>query len=185
MRSSYSSRSCLVARRAGVVLMFSLVGALTGCGGEAGDELGLDVVDEEALLEGGEPGTAPLEASEPGASEEADSLGQAQEALLGSNTCQDAYIAVRNLLSDPITVRSIEYYNGTETRWQTEDLPNRTLAANTGLEIWVQDLERTKNDVVYSANLLYDHLSHTHDEHFNIPDTTCVDGIILFDLFVE
>lgn len=160
--------------RASAAMTLALgLAALTGCA-SALDETGADALSP--LDEGAEPSLA---------SDEAGELGALQQPLFGSDACRNVYVAVRNFLNDPITVRSLEYYNVSEGRWQTENLANRTLSANGGLEIWIEDLEHAENDLISSANLLYDHVGHTHDEHFNIPDANCVAGAILFDLFVE
>jgi hypothetical protein len=202
-----TTRSLLPVPRAGLALVVVYLAALTGCAGTALDETNADLVEEAPLLDEHapasplpdeaqepsssltDPSTSPRdgdEASGPAASgREADALGQSQQPLLGSNTCRDVYVSVRNFWNDPITVRSIEYYNASEGRWQTEDLANRTLDADGGLEIWVEDLENAENDTIYSVNLLFDHLDHTHNMHFNIPDRTCLAGHIMFDLFVE
>jgi hypothetical protein len=206
MPSLSANRSLLAVSRAGLAFAVVHLAALTGCAGDALDESHGER-DEDPLREEREPASPALdealeppasvagsntsprdgeEASETAGSErEAGALGQSQQPLLGGNTCRNVYIAVRNLKSEPITVRSIEYYNASEGRWQTEDLPNRTLDADDGLEIWIQDLENAENDWIYSANLLFDHLDHTHNTHFNIPDRTCLAGNIMFDLFVE
>lgn len=177
---SPSTRSLLALSRAGSMLVVAGLSGLTGCAGNAHDESVVDPIDETQPRDEHAP-TSPLADDAP----QTEALGEVQQPLLGSNTCRDVYIAVRNFWDDPITVRSIEYYNASEGRWQTEDLANRTLDANGGLEIWVEDLENAENDRFYSANLLFDHLDHTHNMHFNIPDKTCLAGHIMFDLFVE
>lgn len=175
MLSSSISRSLLAVPRASLAFAIVNLAALTGCAGSPHDETELDPIDESA---------SPADPSSSPRGDDA-ALGEVQQPILGSNTCNDVYISVRNFWNDPITVRSIEYYNGTERRWQTEDLANRTLDADGGLEIWIEDLENAENDTFYSANLLFDHLDHTHNMHFNIADKTCLDGHIMFDLFVE
>ena len=119
-------------------LSLALLAALSlstamGCGSAA--DSSLDVLDETALPDDAELAPTGME-----------ELGQVQQPLFGSDTCRDVYVSVRNFLNDPITVRSIEYYNGSEGRWQTEDLANRTLAADGGLEIWVENLVHAEND---------------------------------------
>jgi hypothetical protein len=180
-------RSLLAVSRAGLALVVVHVSALTGCAGAAFDEAEPGLVEEATPLDEHQPASALLgEAEEPTSTEsEASALGQLQQPLLGSDTCSDVYVSVRNFWSDPITVRSIEFYNASEGRWQTEDLANRTLAANGGLEIWVEDLQGTENDMIYSVNLLFDHLDHYHDLHFNLQDRRCMAGLVMFDLFVE
>jgi hypothetical protein len=201
MMSPSSTRSPLAIPRAGLALVVVSLSALTGCAGNALDETSIDPVEEAPLLDEHESASPELdEAQEPpsladsstsppdgdeASGRDAGVLGELQQPLFGSNTCRDVYVSVRNFWNDPITVRSIEYYNASEGRWQTEDLANRTLEANGGLEIWIEDLENAENDWIYSVNLLFDHLDHTHNMHFNIPDRTCLAGHIMFDLFVE
>ena len=192
-----TTRTLLAVPRAGLALIVVNLWTLTGCAGNALDETDADLGDEAPLRDEHEPASPLLDEAQatsgslvdpstsPADGDEAGELGQSQQPLFGSNTCRNVYVAVRNFWDDPITVRSIEYYNASEGRWQTEDLANRTLAANGGLEIWVEDLENTENDWVYSVNLLFDHLDHTHNMHFNIPDRTCLAGVVMFDLFVE
>jgi hypothetical protein len=192
-----TTRTLLAVPRAGLALVVVNLWTLTGCAGNAPDETDADLGDEAPLLDEHEPASPLLDeahahseslvdpSTSPGDDDDAGELGQSQQPLLGSNTCRNVYVAVRNNWDDPITVRSIEYYNASEGRWQTEDLANRTLPANGGLEIWIEDLENTENDWVYSANLLFDHLDHTHNMHFNIPDRTCLAGVVMFDLFVD
>lgn len=187
MQSSSKPRSPRAAACAGLALAIVQLSALTACGGAASDEQDLDLAGEgtpsptelgRAFLDGDDASQlAPIEP-------EANALGQLQQPIFGSNACQDVQIAVRNFKSDPITVRSIDYYNDTEERWQTEDLDNRTLEPDGGLDIWIENLENTRGDLVTLANLYFDHLDHSHHTDFNIDNQTCQDGDIMFDLFV-
>jgi len=206
MKSPSTTRSRLTVPRTGLALVAVSLSALMGCADAAPDEAAPGLVDEAGRLDHeqapplldeaqerppslADPSGSPRDgdgASRPTALEgEAAALGELQQPLLGSDTCRDVYVSVRNFWSDPITVRSIEYYNASEGRWQTEDLANRTLDANGGLEVWVEDLENTENDMIYSVNLLFDHLGHTHNLHFNLPDRNCMAGLVMFDLFVD
>jgi hypothetical protein len=92
------------------------------------------------------------------------------------NTCQGADIRVLNSRSDTITVRSVEYYNYTETRWQTEDLANKVVTPG-AMEFWWEDLERTDGDLITSFNVTFDHPGHNgHVQHINTPDQNCDTG---------
>src|SRR5688572_4134558 len=75
-----------------------------------------------------------------------------EDALLGSNACKNADIRVLNSLAFPITVRSIDYYNGSETRWQHEDLSN-TLVEPGAMEFWTPTFSNTDNDWIYSFDV--------------------------------
>lgn len=96
--------------------------------------------------------------------------------LFGSNTCHGADIRVLNSRSDSITVRSVEYYNYTEQRWQTENLANKVVSPG-AMEFWWENLERTDRDLITSFNVTFDHGSHNgHVEHVNTPDQSCATG---------
>ncbi|MEY2930808.1 MAG: hypothetical protein RL033_1557, partial [Pseudomonadota bacterium] len=123
MKSPSNTRS-LTATHVALALAVVSLSALTGCAGAALDPTELDPTE----LDPTELDRAPIaEAQEPTSTEgEAGPLGQLQQPIFGSENCRDVYLAVRNFKSDPITVRSIEYYNGTDDRWQTENLADRT-----------------------------------------------------------
>ena len=92
------------------------------------------------------------------------------------NTCQGADIRVLNSRSDTITVRSIEYYNYTGGRWQTEGLVNKVVTPG-AMQFWWEDLERTDGDTITSFNVTFDHPGHNgHVEHINTPDQACATG---------
>jgi hypothetical protein len=49
-------------------------------------------------------------------------------------------IRVKSDLSYAITVRSLEYYNGSEGRWMTEDLDNKVVSSG-AMEFWMPNFE--------------------------------------------
>lgn len=113
-------------------------------------------------------------------------IGVQQLAILGSNSCQNADIRIVNSLDFPITVRSIDYYNGSERRWQHEDLDNKLVTPG-AMEFWTPSFSNTKNDLIYSFDVNFDHdedaagnaiATHAHDHHINTPDTRCNTGVV-------
>jgi hypothetical protein len=109
-----------------------------------------------------------------------------QLALFGSNSCQNADIRVVNSLDFPITVRSLDYYNGTEQRWQHEDLDNKVVVPG-AMEFWTPNFANTKDDYIYSFDVNFDHDEdaagnpiprHDHSYHINTPDTRCNTGVV-------
>jgi len=107
---------------------------------------------------------------------EADPAATAEQPLLGSDACKNVDIRVLNSLSYPITVRSLEYYNASEGRWQSEDLANKVVSPG-ALEFWTPNFEYSENDWIYSFNVTYDHPGHNgHVYHVNTPDQTCIPG---------
>jgi hypothetical protein len=92
------------------------------------------------------------------------------------NTCQGADIRVLNSRSDTITVRSIDYFNFTEGRWQSEGLVNKVVTPG-DMQFWWEDLERADGDVITSFNVIFDHPGHNgHVQHINTPDQACATG---------
>ncbi|HEX6242898.1 MAG TPA: hypothetical protein VFZ61_18420 [Polyangiales bacterium] len=109
-----------------------------------------------------------------------------QERLLGSNACKNADIRVLNQLDFPITVRSLDYYNGSETRWQHEDLNNKVVSPG-AMEFWTPTFSNTDNDWIYSFDVHFDHdedadgnpiATHAHVYHVNTPDQRCNTGVV-------
>jgi hypothetical protein len=102
-------------------------------------------------------------------------IGTQQQALFGSD-CRNADIRIVNNLDYSITVRSVDYYNGSEGQWRTEDLSNRVVTPG-AMEFWSPNLNGSDGDVIYSFNVNYEcHGAHDHSYHINIPDTTCATG---------
>jgi hypothetical protein len=132
--------------------------AFTACGG-----VGID----DAASQDDQVGTS---AADP------DSVAALQQPFLGSDSCRTVDIRVLNSLSYPITVRSLEYYNASEGRWQSEDLANRVVSPG-AMEFWTPNFEHAENDWIYSFNVTYDHGSQNGDVyHVNTPDQTCIPG---------
>jgi hypothetical protein len=141
---------------------------LFACAGAEGDEAGQD-----------HDAPSGVQATTP-------SIGARQDALLGSNACKNADIRVINSLDFPITVRSLDYYNGSEGRWQHEDLSNKLVAPG-AMEFWTPNFSNTDNDWVYSFDVSFDHdedaagnsiPTHAHVQHINTPDQRCNTGTV-------
>lgn len=145
--------------------------SLIACGDAGGDE---PMQTAAADADGGTVASPPA------------ALAVRQEALFGSNACKNADIRVVNELDFPITVRSIDYYNGSETRWQHEDLAN-TVVDPGAMEFWTPTFSNTDNDWIYSFDVHFDHdedangnsiPTHAHVLHINTPDQRCNTGTV-------
>jgi hypothetical protein len=121
-----------------------------------------------------------------GAEAEPPNIATREDALFGSNACKNADIRVLNQLGFPITVRSIDYYNGSETRWQHEDLSNKVVYPG-AMEFWTPNFSNTDNDWIYSFDVHFDHdedadgnpiAAHAHIHHINTPDQRCNTGTV-------
>ena len=157
--TSHTSAARAVSR---LFIAGSCLALFTACLGV--DDGDLDADDEG--LSGEEVGAPPSDSEE---------IGTQQQALLG-NDCQNADIRVVNNLSYPITVKSIEYYNGSEGQWRTEDLANQTMNSGT-MWFWTPNLDGSDGEWIYSFNVIYEcHGSHNHNYHINTPDSTCATG---------
>jgi hypothetical protein len=114
--------------------------------------------------------------AEAGETDEADAITTSEQPLFGSDACKSVDIRVLNSRSYPITVRSLEYYNASEGRWQSEDLTNKVVDP-TAMEFWTPNFEYSENDWIYSFNVIYDHGSQSGlSYHVNTPDQTCIPG---------
>jgi hypothetical protein len=134
----------------------------TACAEMDGDETDLAVEEGEEGLDG------ELE-------DDPEGIGTQQQALLG-NDCRNADIRIVNNLAYPITVRSVDFYNGSEGQWRTEDLSNRVVSPG-AMEFWFPNLNGSEDESIYSFNVNYEcHGSHDHSYHINTPDTTCITG---------
>jgi hypothetical protein len=69
-------------------------------------------------------------------------------------------------------VKSVEYYNASEWRWQSENLTNKTVYPGS-MEFWTPNFEYSENDWIYSFNVIYDN---GQSYHVNTPDQTCIPG---------
>lgn len=147
----------------GIGLLF-----LNACG-DAGSEDLTEAADDSANDVAGAPAVA-----------------QRQDALFGSNSCKNADIRVVNALDFPITVRSLDYYNGSEARWQHEDLTNKLVSPG-AMEFWTPNFANTENDWIYSFDVNFDHdedasgnpiATHAHVYHVNTPDQRCNTGTV-------
>jgi hypothetical protein len=132
-----------------VATLFIAMGLLScvACGAVAGEEGDLDV--EGSAAEGVAATQQPL-----------------------GSSCKNVDIRVQNSRSYPITVKSVEYYNASEGRWQSEDLTNKTVYPGS-MEFWTPNFEYSENDWIYSFNVIYDS---GQSYHVNTPDQTCIPG---------
>jgi hypothetical protein len=136
--------------------------ALAACGGAGTDGAALEPGDH--VLGADEVGTPSPEA-----------IGTQQQPLWG-NDCRNADIRVVNSLDYTIKVKSVDYYNVSEGRWQTELLNNQDVTPG-AMGFWMPDLNGSENDVISSFNVNYEcHGAHDHSYHVNTPDVTCIPG---------
>ena len=162
-------------RRAAYGSVSPVLLALTACSCGDADETVLGSELEEDTAREERP-AAPLESR--------GATGALREPLLGSDACKNADIRVVNWGSDPITVRSMEFYDYSDSTWRYEDLTNRVVYPDGAMEFWTPDLQYTKGDEITSFEVFYDHLDHSHTRHINTPDQVCVTGAVyLLEIF--
>lgn len=158
-----ATRALTSGARSRLFIAGGLLALLTAC--TVGDETDLDLETDDEVLD----------AEEGGASSDPEEIGTTQQSLFG-NDCRNADIRVLNSLSYSITVKSVDYYNASEGRWQTEDLTNKSVSPG-AMEFWMPNLDGSENDWIYSFNVNYEcHGSHDHSYHINTADTTCIPG---------
>jgi hypothetical protein len=162
-----SARATSTASAVSRFLIAASLLAGTACSGAGVEETALPEHPDGAVVHDDDVGAA---VSDP------EGTSTAQQPLFGSDACKSVDIRVLNSLSYTITVRSLEYYNASEGRWQTEDLANRDVSPG-AMEFWTPNFENSENDWLYSFNVIYDHPGHNgHVYHVNTPDQTCIPG---------
>jgi hypothetical protein len=158
-------------------LAFFMAGSLlvlSASGGVSADDTAVAGAPRNKVVLDRDVGGSPPEPQE---------ISSPQQDLLGGNNCKNVDIRVLNSLPYSITVRSLEYYNGSRQKWVSEGLANRVVSP-TAMEFWSPNFENALNDWIYSFNVIYDHGSHNGDvAHINTPDQTCISGrVFLLEL---
>jgi hypothetical protein len=137
--------------------------ALGACGGVGPDEADRALEPNDVIL-------SDEEGNEPAGSR---AVGSQQQPL--GNACR-ADIRVSNLLSYPITVKKVQYWNASTGSRETELLNNKVVSSG-AMEFWMENLANTQNDLITSWEVFYEcHGSHDHQFHVNTPDETCIAG---------
>ena len=104
--------------------------------------------------------------------EEAESI-DTQERALG-NACKNVDITIVNSLPFPIEVRSVDYYNASEGRWEWEDLAN-AVVPDGWQGTWEEDLGGAQDERIDAFIVNYVcHGSHNRSVQVNTPDQTCI-----------